>query len=136
MISRLSTKDPELDALLQAADVSLRKNAAWLAAQAAVVHTQLGTDRRYLAIQPQTAEQLDALVQELDEEYFDLQDLIEVGKATEQQVVDAFSKARAAAAVFFAFNGEFGEAVYEALSSCDDPATIALIARTGLGNST
>jgi len=132
MISRLSSKDPELDALLQAADVSLRKSAAWQAAGAAVVHTQLETDIRYLAITVQTAENLDALVQELDDEYFNLQDLADDGKATDEQVLEAFSRARAAAAVFFAFTGDFTESVYEALSSSDEPSAISLVARKAL----
>jgi hypothetical protein len=136
MVSRLSTVDPELDALLQATEISLRKNAAWLAAHAAVLHSQLGVDRRYLAIESQTTDQLDALAQELDNEYFRLQELVNAGKATEQQMLSAFGKARAANAVLFATTGKFTEALYEAISSSDDPSTISLIARRGLGNST
>jgi hypothetical protein len=136
MVSRLSTVDPELDALLQAAEVSLQRNAAWLAAQAAVLQTQLGADRRYLAIEPQTTQQLNALVRELDNEYLDLQDLVEAGKATEPQMLSAFGKARAASAVLFATAGEFSEAVYEAISSSDEPSTISLIARKGLDKHT
>ncbi len=65
-----------------------------------------------------------SLAQELDARYFDLQDLQESGKATQDEVNAAFAKARAATAVASALgdlaSNAAAETAYEAVCAIDD----------------
>jgi len=69
-----------------------------------------------------------ARVEQLDSDYFDLQDAANDGRATQDEVRHAFNRARAAAAVSFAISGEGAditcETVYEAAATADDFAEI------------
>jgi hypothetical protein len=65
-----------------------------------------------------------ALTERLDTTYFDLQDAADEGRATQTQVLDAFSRARAANAVAFALSGfdpsTAKEVIYEAAAVTDN----------------
>lgn len=65
-----------------------------------------------------------SLAGELDARYFDLQNLLESGKATQDQVNAAFAKARAATAVASALgdlaSNAAAETAYEAVCAFDD----------------
>lgn len=75
---------------------------------------------------PQLQAQVTALAEELDEEYFHLQELEEDGDEKDPAALEAFSKARAAAAVAAAL-GEIpqtaaAETAYEAIAATNDLA--------------
>lgn len=80
-----------------------------------------------------TLERLTALVERLDETQWDLQDRVEVGAATEEEHVRAFSQARAANSLLCALEKDpreaTTEAVYESLIATDDRGAIAEIVR-------
>ena len=65
-----------------------------------------------------------ALAERLDTTYFDLQDAADEGRATQAQVLDAFSQARAASAVATALSGfdanTAKEVIYEAAAATDN----------------
>ncbi len=64
---------------------------------------------------PCTEQKANEILAKLDAEYFKLESLKEAGKATEQEVVEAFSKARAIHSLVFSLNKEPIEAAYEAI---------------------
>ncbi len=127
--SRLQSVAPELDTMLQAVGPRARLDVGLSVARFAV--ESVGLDEPVaaaaLAIRSGDAAELGALVARLDEQYFALEDLNELGQAYPSQVLEAFSKARAAAAVEFAVRGEYAEAVYEAGMATDDWAAIRAI---------
>jgi hypothetical protein len=71
---------------------------------------------------------LKALVDELDERAWDIQDLADDGNATQEQYLEAFALARAASAVWFALDGDALqsalECVYEAQAAKGDLAGV------------
>jgi hypothetical protein len=81
-----------------------------------------------------------ALADELDSAYLDLSAERDEGRASQKQVAVAFSKARAASAVAFAFSDNAimaaSEATYEAASAVDDAAIILSVAEKILSGST
>jgi hypothetical protein len=66
-------------------------------------------------IRPQQRKQIDALVSDLDDEYFHLQEAAEQGQASEQAYLRQFAKARAVAALSFACNEDSYEAATEGI---------------------
>ncbi|MDO3617321.1 hypothetical protein Q3O97_15830 [Ralstonia pseudosolanacearum] len=74
------------------------------------------------------AVKLSKLAQELDDRYFDLQDLADSGPEQQQQALRFFGQARAVSALLLAHGPDpleaAMEAVYEATATMDDPATI------------
>lgn len=135
MANRLSTLDAELDGLLMLADVSACKRAASVAAEAAVVQSELAVDSRYLAARLE-ASQLRFLVNLLDSEYFQAQSLNELGQTTEHGTLVAFGKARAANSMLYVLTENPSEAIYEAILSAKEPAAISLVVRNVLRNGT
>jgi hypothetical protein len=77
-----------------------------------------------------------SLAEQLDLRYFDLQDLCESGKVAKAQVLEAFSKARAATALASAFGdvapSAAAEVAYEAVCAFDDSDYITGIAQSVL----
>jgi len=71
---------------------------------------------------------VEARVEQLDLDYFELQAAEDDGRATGDEVLNAFSRARAAAAVAIAIRGNdaetTGESVYEAAATTDDLSEI------------
>lgn len=79
-------------------------------------------------VPPNLASELSTLVDKYDEEYFNLQELAEEGKAGVDDWRRPFSLARLASALSFGVTPtEFdtaAEAIYEALTVFDDPSTL------------
>lgn len=79
---------------------------------------------------------MEVLVADLDDEYFNLQEKSDEGIIDEHVYLDAFQKARAANAVFFALKRDSLEAaresIYEACAAVDDPQEIINTAFTSL----
>jgi hypothetical protein len=105
-------------------------------AHAAVADSQLGNDPRYLAIDHTELLELRALGELLDNDYFELHNQFEQGQVSEDKVIAAFSKARAANSLMFLADGEPSEAIYEALSAVSEPTGLAMLAEQSLRAST
>jgi hypothetical protein len=135
MSNRLTTIDAELNGLLETVGPSKQRDVAMAVTQAVVASSQLGADPRYAAISAHDTSDIGALVEALDNEYFQLQDLVEAGQASEERMLGAFNKARAANSILFISAGDYCEAIYEAFSATDETSEISLIARRTLGSS-
>jgi hypothetical protein len=135
----------ELASLLDSADEEQLRRVAAAIARAVVErsnlsHPAVAQALAHLSVpfhpQPQLRARVEALAENLDEDYFRLQELSEEQRATEAQVLAAFSKARAATAVASAL-GEIAsdaaaEAAYEAIAATDDPAYFTSVAEKAL----
>ena len=133
MTARLATVAQDLVVLIELASDRQRRSAAVTAAAFAVERAQL-QDRRIdvalLAVQEgrlgATSERTaaEAAASELDEEQWDIQDLLDQGEADSDAQLHAFGKARAAMAVFYAADPDPQvaalEAIYEAGAVVDD----------------
>ena len=111
--SGLRTFAPDAAAALRAAPPDLVRRAAQAAAQWAVARTRLS----HPALAGGAVDELAALVAELDERYFEVYEARDGGRATADDVVAAFGRARAASAVKFMHRGEPDEAIYEAAAA-------------------
>src|SRR5262245_6128624 len=118
--SRLATAYPDLDQAIRAAPPDRAIAAAWAVAQWAIRKTGLSHRSISDASADGPVGAVAALAAQLDERYFELQELCEEGECSQEQVLAAFQVARAAAALEFAIRGESSEAIYEAASCCDD----------------
>ena len=74
-----------------------------------------------------SATSVSAVANELDDIYFDLQDQLDEGvfgpqetELKKRRILEAFGKARAAASLAFAIEGNAADAVYEAAACADD----------------
>jgi hypothetical protein len=105
---------PELDEAIRAAPLERRVSAGWRAARWAVERTGLREPAVDAALAGGAVHDLTALVDELDRQYFDLQQARASDLEPAPVWLGVFSKARAASAVNFAVRGESAEAVYEA----------------------
>lgn len=132
MSDRLSTTDPRLGQRLHAAEPALRLRVAELAVHAVVSSSQLDRDSRYLSLVPSDLPALVALAEQLDNDYFDLQDKLDLGQSTEARVEHAFGLARSASALVFLANGDASEAFYEALSAIPEPTGILSVIEQAL----
>jgi len=94
----------------------LRRRAADFAAEWALARSGLA----HPVFANGSADQVAALVVELDERYFAVAESREVGQATTEGVVVTFSQARAANAVELLLRGELAEAIYEAAAAAED----------------
>lgn len=81
--------------------------------------------------------ELHALVEELDEAYWDTQELVGPGSAAGSDAVAAFRLARAAASVAFATETDARrdalDGLYEAVAALDDVAVVVRVAAPALG---
>ncbi|MCW2293574.1 MULTISPECIES: hypothetical protein [Pseudomonas] len=116
--SRLSTIDPAFEKALDVMPVSERslsvsKAVLWVA-------KDLGLDRQHMdmMIEQMQGSRLQALAQEFDERYFELQDLCDPDH------LYCFAKARCYSAAAFLVEGDFYEAIYEAVSATNKPKKI------------
>lgn len=131
---RLESVAPDLTQAVQAADAGARRAAAVRAAEIAVEMSGLenatvgevlarlrGTDG--VDVASRTA--LVSAVAYLDEAQWDLQDLVDEGKAAPAEHLVAFRRARAASAVAFASDPDplvaALEGIYEASAAVEDP---------------
>ena len=141
----LRQRAPSLSGILDASDSGRLRRISSSIAHAVVARSGL-TDPlvtealQHLSLSASSHADLQArvlsLAEQLDSRYFDLQDLCESGKATEAQVLAAFSKARAATAVASALgdvaSSAAAEAAYEAVCAFDDSDYFTGIARSVL----
>lgn len=104
-VARTQLADPRLEVALQALDAS--------AAEMATAHTIV-----------------EQITNELDEQAWDIQDLVDAGAASQEAYEEAFRKARAAAAVGYALDPDprasAFEAVYEAQAAVVDLAAVRM----------
>lgn len=116
--TRLHTVAPDLDAALGSAAVERRRSVGWIVARWAIDRTELSDWAIDAALSgvgtPDVTALVAALVEDLDRQYFDLQDASETDPDIGPAALIAFSRARAASAVDFAARGNVVEAVYEA----------------------
>jgi hypothetical protein len=138
----LKQQNPELAGLIEIANENQLRRISSAIAHSIVEHSALSQPLITKALQhlntpPYSNVELRELVQkiaeQLDEEYFNLQDLCEDGKATKAQVSVAFTKARAATAVAsalgeIAFNAA-AETAYEANAGDDGSKNLTEIAK-------
>ena len=127
-MTRLYSIAPDLDFSIAAAPIDRREVASWEAARWAVQRVGLSIPAINEAMNTGRLGNVPFVIAELDERYFELQELMEAGQGSQDEVIVAFSMARAAQAVGFAASGEHVEAVYEAGIAADDwPGLRALI---------
>src|SRR5947209_3184809 len=126
-MKRLETLSAELVEKLCRAPPAKQRKATLAACEFAIVHSKLENPLVQEALtslrasgefSPQHPAQLEALAARLDEEYLDLHEAAEEGRATTADYLPAFEKALAVAALAFAGNEDpfeaSTEAVYEA----------------------
>jgi hypothetical protein len=137
-MSRLATLDSNFEREFAAAPLQKRRAASEKALTMAL--EQCGIDRDPRFIDKRTSiTALAALCEELDEQYFSLDeadtqaDTPRLRRGSGAQV--AFSQARAAAAQMFFLQAEFAEAIYEATASVEDSAALLKSARQVLTDS-
>ena len=114
--SRLDWFDRELASALTSASAELQRQAAETAASWAIARTGLV----HPALFANSVESVSDLCAELNEQYFAMSEEREVGRASDDDVVAAFGRARAANAVEFMLRGEPGEAIYESAAATEN----------------
>jgi len=130
----LSPDCADLDAPLAAAPDAVRVQAGWAAAQWAIRHNDLSHTALTEARIGGPSDPIAAVVAELDNRYFELQELLdEEGEGSKADVLVAFRRARAANALEFAVRGEADEAVYEAAASTEDVQALRQVVMAALG---
>jgi hypothetical protein len=126
---RLAGEAPELDRLVRAADDASRRRAAVAASKAAVASSGLDDERAAKAREalvaghsgngPERAA-LSDLVDSVDELGWSLQASLDTGEASEEEYNHAFERARAASALWHAFDTDplaaASGSIYEALA--------------------
>lgn len=144
--SRLESTFPELARAVEGASAAQRRDAALAASALAVEQTGLRNVAVDAALQELRSNrtvddsrrsELHALVEELDEAYWSMQELVESGAAAGSDAVAAFRQARAAASVAFATETDARtaalEGLYEAVAAIDDVAVVARATAPALG---
>lgn len=144
-MTRLESLSPDLGDKLQRAS-AVKQRAASLAAcefaishakvEHAIVEKALEKVRRAGVLAPQERDELVALAEQLDEEYFNLQEAAEEGRASTEDYMRLFGQARAVAALSFA-GGEDAlqaatEAIYEAAATTEDKEGLAIVIESAL----
>ena len=114
--SRLDSFDHNVAVALNRASPELQRRVAEFAADWAVAHSGL----THSALVASSAEDVAAIVAELDHRYFAVSDERDAGRSSTEEVVAAFGRARAASAIEFVRRGEPAEAIYEAAVSVED----------------
>jgi hypothetical protein len=129
--SRLSLIWPDIDSALGSATTERRGKAAMVAAKWAI--QQSGLSHPLLTdgdVEPST--DLTDIVAELDDRYFELQEMFEDGRCPQSEVLAAFSRACAADSLDSAIRGETADAIYEAAMSSDDNTELRTIVLSAL----
>jgi hypothetical protein len=124
---------PEPTDVLRAASTEQRRSAALAACEFATVRAPVDEPivarairdlRAGLRLTDDTRKELDALAEHLDDEYFDLRDEAEAGRASEADWLPLFEKARAVSALSSAGHSDSleaaSEAIYEAAATVDE----------------
>jgi len=131
-VSRLDTFAREVAASLQKAPPALQLRVSEFAANWAVARTGLA----HPSLKAGSANDIAELVAELDEQYFALSEERDEERASTEEVVEAFGRARAANAVEFMRRGEPAEAIYEAATAAEDWSELraAVLSQLGSGS--
>jgi hypothetical protein len=129
----LEELSPNLAGKLQRASAAKQRAASLAACEFAIAHAKiehplvdkaLKNLRAAGILLPGEKAELDALAAQLDEDYFDLQEAAEEGRASTEDYLAAFAKARAVAALSCAGDENAlraaTEAIYEAAATTDD----------------
>jgi hypothetical protein len=110
-LSRLASRTPDIAQAIDRARPSVAQRCAEAAARLALERVGLP------GLESKCLEELDALVESYDEEYFEAGD-------DEEKESRAFERARGASAMAFAKRGAADEAIYEAIIATDDEDAI------------
>jgi hypothetical protein len=131
---QLSPICSDLDEPFSAAPAACRVQAGWVVAQWAIRQNGLCHPALAEARLGGPTEAIAALVAELDNRYFALQEqLEEEGQGPKAEVLAAFQRARAANALEFAVRGQADEAIYEAAASNEDSVALRRVILEALG---
>jgi hypothetical protein len=141
-MNRLQSIAPDVADAVTRAPSHKRRAAAIAAASQAVKISQLESSVAMQALDVLGAggqladsinDQLKALLTQLDDEYFNLQD-----EGKEQASLERFGKARAVASVLYAAGADAAESasesIYEATATIDDPAAVLQVVRASLSS--
>lgn len=139
MVARLESYFPDLYEKLQGASSAKRKQAVLKACEMAVelagvsdsaVLACLESLRRGETVSREIVVNLSRISNELDEQYFDLQDVSDDEQSFGKEVLKVFGQARAVAALVFFTTEESvqsaSEAVYEAILSVEDGEKVVM----------
>jgi hypothetical protein len=144
-MTRLEALLPELAEKLRQASAARQRAASTAACEFAISHAKvehplvekaLEKVRKADVLSPKEKTDIDALVTQFDEEYFAAQEAAEEGRASPDESVRLFGRARAVAALSFAGNGDAfetaTEAIYEAAATTDDKEELTALIQTVL----
>ena len=129
----LELLSPDLVAKLRLASPDKQRAAALVSCEFAISHARVEHPLVEEALRelhvgtvliPQRKAKIDALASQIDEEYFDLQEAAQEGRASKEEYLQMFAKARAVAALSFACTEDAfqaaTEAIYEAAATIGD----------------
>src|SRR6266436_546940 len=130
-MNRLEVLSADLAAQLHRATIAKRRAACLAACEVAVAEAEIEHPLVDKALQQlrtghvftsEEKAEIDALTEQLDEQYFESQEAAEKGKATYADYSGDFAKARAVAALSFAGSdsSEDADAIYEAAAAVGD----------------
>ncbi|XWK91154.1 MAG: hypothetical protein U7127_14220 [Phormidium sp.] len=135
--NRLELLDRDLSTLLEKASISQQRNAALIASQFAIERTNLNdpiVEQGLKAIElgnfgdESLREKIEALVNQLDEIQWDLQEKMDAGETDLSTYLGAFQQARSANSLYFALDADAfnaaTESIYEADAATDDLAAL------------
>ncbi len=127
MSSRLYTIDANTEEILSS--MSAPERIALISKAVLWAASEVGLDGLAIekAMQERHHENLNEMAQKFDELYFELQDL------DDPEHLHCFSKARVCSAAVFLAQGNFYEAVYEAIAATDAPQILSIIKNTQNG---
>jgi hypothetical protein len=136
-MNRLETLAPDLAERLRRASPDKQRAAALAACQFAIAKANVphaGIEeackglRSGAGLSAAQQSEIEALAASLDNEYFDLQEAAEEGRATTEDYLRKFAQARAVSAVLFASKSDpleaSTEAVYEAAAAAEDKGAL------------
>jgi hypothetical protein len=142
---RLESISADLDAKLRSASPAQQRAAMLTACEFALKHSGvknatiakgIGELRRTGAISPGLCTDLQAIVEQLDEDAFRAQEAVEAGHGSWDEYLAAYSRARCGAALSFAGLADplqaAVEAIYEAAMTSDDPEEIISVLQSAL----
>ena len=137
MPSRLDTLSPGLSELLERIDRHTRRSAVITACSRAVAASGIpdatlsrglnllkSTDQGSDLERTDLVRRLSALQEELDEQYFGLQEPAEAGELSQESFLTKFRQARAVSAVVLGLKGDAPEAIYEAAAAVIESAAL------------
>jgi hypothetical protein len=145
-MNRIETLSPDLAIRLRLATTAQRRAAALAACEFSIAHARIGDPaviaalrslRAGEALEPEIRIRIESLAARLDEEYLQLQEAAEAGKASSTNFQKRFAEARAVAALAFLCKEEVAdaaeEAIYEAVAAvADDRGQVLAVVQSQL----